>query len=82
MKEHVVTIIDSGMDSANGWKKTGISVAHPAASMSELIASIERQREIIGELLVKNEQLRNRLRGVEHNTPSSRAQHSEFETAE
>jgi hypothetical protein len=82
MKEHVVTIIDSGVGPAAGWKKAGISVAHPAAPVSELIARIERQREIIGDLLVKNEQLRNKLRRTEHNTPSSPAQPSELETAE
>jgi hypothetical protein len=85
MKEHAVTIIDGGLGGvclANGWKKTGISVAHPDSSMSELIARIERQCEIIGDLLVKNEQLRSRLRRLEHSTPSSHAQHSEFETAD
>lgn len=85
MKEHAVTIIDRGLGGvclANGWKNTGISVAHPETSTSELIARIERQRQIIGDLLVKNEQLRNRLRRIEHNTQSSPAQHNEFETAE
>jgi hypothetical protein len=81
MKEPAATIIDGGVCLAKGWKTTG-SVAHPDASINELIASIERQREIIGDLLVKNEQLRNRLRRVEHYTPSSPAQHSEFGTAE
>ena len=85
MKEHAVTIIDGGLGGvclANGWKKTGISVAHSETSTSELIARIERQREIIGDLLGKNEQLRNRLRRIEHNTQSIPARPSEFETAE
>lgn len=80
MNDHAVTIIDGGVGGvcpANGWKKTGISVAHPETSMSELIAKIERQCEIIGDLLAKNEQLRNRLRRIEHSTQSSPAQHSE-----
>ncbi len=85
MREHAVTIIDGGLGGvclANRWKTTGVNVAHPDASMNELIARIERQREIIGDLLAKNEQLRNRLRRMEHTTQSSPAQRGEFEAAE
>ena len=85
MREHAVAIIDGGVGKVclgNGWKTTAINVAHPDASMNDLIARIERQREIIGDLLVKNEQLRNRLRRMEHNSQSSLTQRGEFEAAE
>jgi hypothetical protein len=85
MKEHAVIINNGGLGGvclASGWKRTAISAAHPDSSMSELIAKIERQCEIIGDLLVKNEQLRNRLRRIEPSTQSSPGQHSGLETAE
>jgi hypothetical protein len=68
MKEHGVTTIGGGAGSlclANGLQKAGAGVANPEASMSELVARIERQCEIIGDLLAKNEQLRNHLRRIE-----------------
>jgi hypothetical protein len=69
MKEHGLTIIGGGPGSlrpANGLEKAGDGVANPETSMSELMARVERQCEIIGDLLAKNEQLRNKLRRIEH----------------
>jgi hypothetical protein len=51
---------------ANRLQKAGAGVANPETSMSELIERVERQCEIIGDLLAKNEQLRNQLRRIEH----------------
>jgi hypothetical protein len=51
---------------ANRLQKAGGGVANPETSMSELIARVERQYQIIGDLLAKNEQLRNELRRIEH----------------
>jgi hypothetical protein len=80
MKEHALTMIGrgrGGMCLANGWKNTEIGMAHHETSVNELIAKVERQCEIIGDLLVKNEQLRSRLRRAEHSTQSSPGQDSE-----
>jgi hypothetical protein len=69
MKEHAVTMIGSGPGSlclANRLQKAGAGVTNPESSMSELIARVERQSEIICDLLAKNEQLRNQLRRIEH----------------
>jgi len=55
--------------------------AHPETSTSELISRIERQREIICDLLVKNEHLRNRLRQIERGTRSNQARHGEIAAA-
>jgi hypothetical protein len=77
MKEHGVTIVSGGQGSlclANRWQKAGAGVANPETSLSELMARVERQYEIIGDLLAKNEQLRNRLRRIEHSTQSNPAQ--------
>jgi hypothetical protein len=69
MKEHGITMIGGGPGSlclANRLQKAGAGVANPEASMIELMARVERQCEIIGDLLAKNEQLRNELRRIEH----------------
>lgn len=48
----------------------------PETSRSELIAKIERQCQIIADLLLKNEQMRNRLDRLEHGTQRSRSDFS------
>lgn len=48
--------------------------ANPESLESRLTERIERQREIICELLSKNEKLRNRLSQIEHDTQSREAQ--------
>ena len=82
MKEHTRSIIDSdpgGLCLAFGWQNPGAGAAKPETSMSDLLAKVERQSEIIGDLLVKNEQLRNQLRRIEHSTPANPGQDNELE---
>ncbi len=84
MKEHTVSIIDrepGGLCLAFGLQNPGAGAAKPETSMSELMAKVERQCEIIGDLLVKNEQLRNQLRRIEHSIPANPGQHNELEAA-
>jgi hypothetical protein len=79
MKEHTDTIAGTGSDSvclANGGKKGQISVTDGESSISELMAKIERQCAIIGDLLVTNEELRHRLRSIEYSAQSSSTRHS------
>jgi hypothetical protein len=79
MKEHTDKVAGTGSDSvclANGGKKAEISVTDGESSVGELVAKIERQCEIIGDLLVTNERLRHRLRSIEYSTQASSARHS------
>jgi hypothetical protein len=75
MKEHTGTGSDS-VCLANGGKKGEIRVTEGESSISELIAKIERQCEIIGDLLVTNERLRHRLHSIEYSTQSSSTRRS------
>jgi hypothetical protein len=54
------------------------NLANPEAPHSELIAKIERQCEIIADLLMKNELLRNRLGRVDNSAQSVNAQCNEL----
>jgi hypothetical protein len=81
MKEHTETMAGPGANSvylASRGKKGEISVTDGESSISELMARIERQCEIIGDLLVTNEQLRHRLRSIEYSAQASSTQHSKL----
>ena len=68
MKEHTETMAGAGAN----------SVTDGESSISELMARIERQCEIIGDLLVTNEHLRHRLRSIEYSAQARSTQHSKL----